>query len=140
MRRRRYQKGSLQKRKQGRSMVWSALWWQDGTRRYRTLGRCSEMSQGRARYALDGILQPLNRAAEERHEKPTYTFGEFVTLKYLPFCQRKWKDSTAMTTNQRIKHNLVEELGSFQIDSIKRIKREQLRDFLEKKVYRRAVL
>ena len=60
-----------------------------------------------------------------------------VTLKYLPFCQRKWKDSTAMTTNQRIKHNLVEELGSFQIDSIKR---EQLRDFLEKKVYRRAVL
>ena len=37
----------------------------------------------------------------------------------------------------RVWHNLVEELGSFQIDSIKR---EQLRDFLEKKVYRRAVL
>src|SRR5437899_2730112 len=53
MRRRRYQKGSLQKRKQGHSMVWGALWWEEGIRRYRTLGKCSEMSQGRARFMLD---------------------------------------------------------------------------------------
>src|SRR5438552_3810456 len=105
MRRKRYQKGSLQKRKHGRSRMWVALWWQDGSRRYRTLGTCCKMSQGEARLALDSILQPLNRTAQDAQDT-TCTLGEFVTAKYLPFCLRKWKESTAQTTKQRIEHNL----------------------------------
>src|SRR6266853_746976 len=64
--RRWYQKGSLQKRKHRRFNVWAALWWENGHRRYRTLGRCSAMAQGEARLLLDAIMQPLNRAVQER--------------------------------------------------------------------------
>ena len=101
MRRRRYQKGSLQKRKQGRFQVWSLLWWHDAARRYQTLGRCSDMTQGQARVKADAILGPLNQASQEQQDKASFTLGQFVTSKYLPFCERKWKDSTAMTTKQR---------------------------------------
>src|SRR5438132_2774598 len=130
MRRRRYQKGSLQKRKHGRFRMWVALWWQDGSRRYRTLGSCFKMSQGEARLALDAILQPLNRTAQDGQDTK-YTLGEFVTTKYLPFCLRKWKESTAQTTKQRIEHNLVAELGNVQLE---KLDREQLQDFLEQRV------
>jgi len=88
------------------------------------------MTQGEARLLLDAIMQPLNRAAQERQEKPTYTLREFVTSKYLPFCRRKWKDYTAGTTKQRIEHNLVKDLGDHELGSLGR---EQLQDFLEKK-------
>ena len=130
MRRKRYQQGSLQKRKQGRSMVWGALWWEDGSRRYRTLGKCSEMSQGRARFLLDELMRPLNQTAQERQEKKKYTFREFVKEKYLPFCQRKWKESTAATSKERIRYHLTGDLGMFEMSSFSR---EQLQDFLDKK-------
>src|SRR5690349_19717593 len=85
MRRKRYQKGSLQRRKHRRRVIWAALWWQDGSRRYRTLGLCSKMTQSEARLALNSIILPLNRAAQERQEKPRYTVGQFIDSKYLPF-------------------------------------------------------
>src|SRR5207302_8147632 len=69
-------------------------------------------------------------ATQDRQDEPILTFGKFVNTKYLPFCERKWKDSTAMTTKQRINHNLVEELGSQPLGSLNR---EQLQDLLEKK-------
>jgi len=131
MRRRRYQKGSLQKRKHRGTRVWVALWWENGRRRYRTLGLCCRMSQGEARVLLDAIMRPLNEAAQqERQEAPSYTLGEFVTSKYLPFCARKWKESTAQTTKQRIGHNIVRDLGTVKLGDIGR---EQLQDFLEQK-------
>jgi hypothetical protein len=83
MRRKRYQKGSLQKRKHGRFMMWVGLWRQDGSRLYKTLGRCSEMSQGDARVEFDSIMQPVNREAQEQAKKPVYTFKDFVTSKLL---------------------------------------------------------
>jgi len=131
--RRWYQKGSLQKRKHRRFNVWAALWWEDGHRRYRTLGRCSAMTQGEARLLLDAIMRPLNQAAQEKTEKPRYTLREFIAEKYLPFCQRKWKESTAGTTKQRIEHNLVKDLGDSELGSLNR---ERLQDFLEIKAVR----
>ena len=95
--------------------MWVALWWEKGHRRYRTLGRCSAISQGEARLLLDAIMQPLNRAAQERPTKPQYSLREFVVSKYLPFCQRKWKESTAGTTKQRIDHHLVKDLGDLEL-------------------------
>lgn len=68
--RRWYQKGSLQKRKHRRFKVWAALWWQDGHRRYRTLGRCSAMSQGEARLLLDAIRsRSTERLKSERRSR-----------------------------------------------------------------------
>lgn len=139
MRRKRYQKGSLQKRKQGRSMVWVALWWEEGSRRYRTLSKCSEMSQGRARFLLDELMRPLNQPAptpapvkqqEERQEKKKYKLREFVKEKYLPFCERKWKESTTATSKDRIGYHIVGDLGMLEMSSVSR---EQLQDFLDEK-------
>ena len=132
MRRKRYQKGSLQKRRHGRFMMWVALWWEDGSRRYQTLGRCSKMSQGESRVLLEAILYPLNQAAQEP-ERRRVTFREFVSSTYLPFCHRKWKESTARTTKHRVEHNLVKELGDSELGTLSR---EQLQDFLETKVTR----
>lgn len=131
--RRWYQRGSLQKRKHRRFNVWVALWWQDGHRRYRTLGRCSAITQGQARLALDAIMEPLNRAAREQVEKPKYTLREFVTSKYLPFCDRKWKESTAKTTKQRIGNLLLNDLGDRPMEALGR---EDLQDCLERQVAR----
>ena len=47
MRRRRFQKGSLQLRKHGNRRVWVVLYYgQKGERRYHTLGLASEMKKG----------------------------------------------------------------------------------------------
>lgn len=112
--------------------MWVALWWQDGSRKYQTLGRCSQLNQGAARLQLDTILEPLNRAAQVP-DKPKFTFREFVESKYLPFCQRKWKESTARTTKQRIDNLLLKKLGDFWLE---KLRREQLQDFLEQIVAR----
>jgi len=109
-------------------MVWVALWWQDGSRRYKTLGRCTQMTHGEARLQLDGIVGPLNRAAQDGPKQ--YKLREFVEEKYLPFSLRKWKESTIGTSKQRIRHHLLEELGDSELHLLKR---EGLQDFLEQK-------
>lgn len=49
MRRRRFQKGSLQLRKHGNRRVWVVLYYDDrGERRYSTLGWASEINKGEA--------------------------------------------------------------------------------------------
>jgi hypothetical protein len=58
------------------------------------------------------------------------TFKEFVEKKYLPFCQRKWKESTTTTSKERISYRLTRDLGMFAMSSFSR---EQLQDFLDKK-------
>jgi integrase len=88
------------------------------------------MSQGQARLLLDAIMNPLNRTAQDRQERPKYTIRDFVALTYLPFCLRKWKESTAQTSKQRIEHHLVGDLGSLLLESVGR---EELQEFLENK-------
>jgi hypothetical protein len=98
--RRRYQKGSLQLRKQGGVWVWLGMWREGEHRRTKTLGQKSEMTEAEAKALLDGILAPLNA----KQEPPTgnMQFGAYVREVYFPFCRRKWKRSTRMTTEDRI--------------------------------------
>src|SRR5579864_6529798 len=125
----RYQKGSLHRRKHGKSMMWVGLYRDaSGSRRYRTLGSCSKMSHREARVELDSILHPINLKFLEREGQARYTFREYVESKYLPFCQRKWKESTAQTSKQRIESLLLRGLGGSDLGSLKR---ERLQDFLE---------
>ena len=60
MRRKRFQKGSLQARKHGRHRVWVAAWWEAGSRRSKVLGRCSQMSKAEAESALSAMLRDIN--------------------------------------------------------------------------------
>jgi len=128
MRRKRFQKGSLQERKHGRHRVWLACWWQEGSRRSKVLGRCSQMSKGEAESALSGILQPIN--AGTGGARPVYTFRAFVETVFLPFARRTWKASTASTSTAAVQLHLVPEFGN---ELLQNMGRERLQDFLDKK-------
>ena len=127
MMRKRYQKGSL-RRVNGR---WIAQWWEESHRRKRTLGLVSQMTKSRARLELDGILAPIN----SRQDVPSTkcTFGDFVKHVYLPFYRRKWKDSTAFTTEHRIKTHVTSE---FSVRTLGSFTRDELQSFLDSKAQR----
>ncbi|MFN3325857.1 MAG: tyrosine-type recombinase/integrase [Bryobacteraceae bacterium] len=129
MRRKRFQKGSLQARKHGRHRVWVASWWEDGSRRSKVLGLCSKMTKGEAEAAMAAILQPVNEGTA-RGPKPVYTFGQYVENVYLPHGRRGWKESTAGTSEQIIRKHLLPE---FAHDLLHTTRRDQLQDFLDRK-------
>jgi hypothetical protein len=110
MRRKRFQKGSLQERKHGRHRVWVACWWENGGRRSKVLGRCSRIGKGVAEGILSAILQPVN-AGVGQSVRPVYTFGQYIERVYLPFCRRSWKESTDGTSEQIVRTHLVEAFG-----------------------------
>jgi len=129
MRRKRFQRGSLQKRKHGRHRVWVACWWEDGVRRSKVLGRRSQMGPAEAEAILSALLQPVNSGVA-RAAKPVYTFHQFINEGYLPFCRRGWKESTAGTSDQIVKTHLVTAFGPALLHAIRR---EEMQDFLDRK-------
>ena len=60
MRRKRFQKGSLQSRKNGKHRMWVAFYYEEGERRCRTLGPCSQMSKSEAEAVLSSVLREIN--------------------------------------------------------------------------------
>src|SRR6266481_2645458 len=61
--RRRFQRGSLQKRKSGGCWQWIAFWREDRRRRSQLLGPCSDMSRAEALVAIAKLLEPVNANA-----------------------------------------------------------------------------
>ncbi|MEO8593676.1 MAG: tyrosine-type recombinase/integrase [Candidatus Solibacter sp.] len=129
MRRKRFQKGSLQARKHGRHRVWVAAWWEDGSRRSKVLGCCSQMSKAEAESVLSGMLRDINSGVTQM-AKPVYTVEQFINGVYLPFGRRSWKESTAGTSEQIVKSHLIPEFGKQLLHAIRR---EELQDFLDRK-------
>src|SRR5256885_16203749 len=84
MRRKRFQRGSLQNRKHGRHRVWVACWWENGSRRSKVLGRCSQLGKGEAEAIVSAILRPVNSGVTQV-AKPVYTFEQFIKEVDLPF-------------------------------------------------------
>ena len=64
-RRRRFQRGSLQKRQSSGGWNWIAFWWEDGRRRGQLLGPCSRMSRPEALAEMGKRLQSINAHAGE---------------------------------------------------------------------------
>jgi integrase len=129
MRRKRFQKGSLQARKHGRHRVWVACWWEDGGRKSKVLGRCSQMGKEEAESALAAMLHPINSGVTQM-AKPVYTFEQFITEVYLPFCRRSWKESTAGTSEQIVNTHLITAFGPMMLQAIRR---DDMQDFLGRK-------
>jgi integrase len=129
MRRKRFQKGSLQSRKHGRHRVWVAFWYQSDGKHSKVLGRASQMTKSDAEAVLSAILRPINCGAAQG-AKPVYTFEQFIKDVYLPFCRRNWKESTAGTSEQIVQTHLVPELGGCLLHGIRR---EELQDLLDRK-------
>ena len=129
MRRKRFQKGSLQSRKHGRHRVWVAFWYQSDGRHSKVLGRNAQMTKSDAEAVLSSILRTINSGAGQTTQ-PVYTFAQFIDGVYLPFCRRSWKESTAGTSEQIINSHLVPEFGRNLLHSIGRA---ELQDFLDRK-------
>jgi integrase len=129
MRRKPFQKGSLQTRKHGRHRVWVAFWWEDGIRRCKMLGRQSQMTKAEAEAVLSAVLRGTISGVAHT-TRAIYTFEQFTNDVYLPFCRRSWKESTAGTSEQIVKSHLIPEFGKTLLHALLR---GQLQDLLDRK-------
>jgi len=112
LKRRRFQKGSLQLRRRGKAKKWVVLYYDDaGHRRYHTLG-AGTMTKTAAQGLRDGFMRTVNGSdePEDGRSRPVL-LREFIDQVYLPFQRGKWKKSTQGTSENRIMHHIVKELG-----------------------------
>src|SRR5215831_20243794 len=128
-RRRRFQRGSLQKRKSAGGLNWIAFWWQDHHRRSQTLGPCAEMTRAEALAQMAKLLQPVNAHAGQVLPR-VWTLADWIRDSFLPFSRRRWKLSTASTTGDRIRKHILTDLGPLEMASITRVRLQQ---YLEQK-------
>jgi integrase len=86
------------------------------------------MTKTEAQAVLNEILGPLN--ARQEPQTASMQIGAFIRDVYYPFCRRKWKRSTRMTTEQRINCYLIPELED---SELRAIGRTSLQDLLDRK-------
>jgi integrase len=125
--RQRFQNGCVRKSKDGR--YWVGQWREDGRLRSRVLGKVSKVTKSTAREKLADVVKPINERAAYAPEKDI-TVKDYVERIYLPFYKRKWKESTAMTNEDRVNHHIVAEFGPHQLRSLTR---DDLQRFLDSK-------
>src|SRR5215813_1985047 len=131
-RRRRFQRGSLQKRTSANGLNWIAFWWQDHHRRSQILGPCAEVTRPEALAQMAKLLQPVNADAGKILPR-VWTLADWIRYSFLPFSRRHWKLSTASTTGDRIHKHILTDLGTLKIASITR---DLLQHYLEQKAAR----
>jgi len=97
--------------------MWVLLYRDGSTRKYATLGLYSKMSKSQAEERRDELLNEVNTRNASAPD-PEITFGEFLEGVALPFLRSKWKRSTAVTTQNRIKHHLGGEFAEKRLCSL----------------------
>ena len=131
MRRRRFQKGSLQLRRHADRRVWVVLYYDEKSeRRYHTLGWASEMNKGTADEKRQEFMREINGGARTTGAIRPPTVAEFLNQVYLPFYLGKWKESTAGTSENRLRHHIEKELGAHRLEDLTLA---PLQQFLERK-------
>lgn len=131
VKRRRFQKGSLQLRRRGKVKKWVVLYYDDGGhRRYHTLG-VGSLTKTAAQQLRDDFMRSVNGSEEpETGGLRAVLLREFVVQVYLPFQRGKWKRSTQGTSENRIRHHVLTELGD---TALKDFTLRPLQGFLERK-------
>jgi integrase len=118
MRRRRFQKGSLQARRHGKKRVWVVQYWDaDGHHRYHTIGRMADLTKSQAGEEQVKFMRTINGGDGEPQEVRPILVSEFVNQVYLPFQRGKWKGSTKGTSENRIQFHIVGDLGNHHLES-----------------------
>ena len=130
MRRKRRQRGSLQRVKQGSRFMWVVKYYNiNGRRRQTTLGQAARMTKAEAQVERERFMATINEDAAERlAPRDPPMLGEFIVGTYLPFKRRRWKLSTAVTTEDRIRRHIVKEIGDQSIDKLDRSALQELLD------------
>jgi integrase len=107
-------------------MVWLGTWWEHGHRKAKTLGKVAEMTKTDATAELDKHVRPVN----EQRGAVEYTLQGFTRQIVFPWYERKWKASTKQTTEDRIDHHVMKELGNKKLTALNRT---VLQNFLDAK-------
>src|SRR5262245_58788444 len=117
LKRRRFQKGCLQLMKRGGEKRWVVFYYDsDRKRRCHTIG-IGKMTKTDAEKERDEFMRAINGIEEpEPGGTRPLLFSEFIEQTYLPFQRKKWKDSTAGTTENRIQHHIVKGIGANALD------------------------
>lgn len=113
MRKRRFQKGSLQQVRRGKAKRWVVLYYDAaGKRRFYTLRGAGNMTKSQAEKERDEFMRTINGCDQPNADglRPVL-LREFIEQKYLVFQRKKWKASTAGTSENRIQHHIVNGIG-----------------------------
>ncbi len=117
MRRRRYQKGSLQARRHGKKRVWVVQYYDTGGHhRYHTLGRMCDLTKSQAEERQNDFMRSVNGGEAASDRVRPVLLGEFVDQIYLPYQRGKWKRSTKGTSESRIRAHIIKDLGNVQME------------------------
>ena len=106
-------------------------------RRYHTLDWASEMNKGQADEKRQEFMREINGGARTTGAIRPPTVAEFLNEVYLPFYLGKWKESTAGTSENRLRHHIEKELGGHRLQDLTLA---PLQQFLERKGGSRAVV
>jgi len=118
MKRRRYQKGSLQKRRHGKQRVRAVQYYDaEGHHRYHALGRMCDMNKTQAEQDQVAFMREINGGDAEPDRVRPVLVSEFVNQTFLPFYRGKWKGSTKDTSENRILFHIVGDLGNSQMET-----------------------
>jgi integrase len=97
--------------------MWILQYRDGGSKKYHTIGLYSKMSKSDAQQAQAEFMKEVNLRAAAAPD-PHITFGDFLEGVALPFLRSKWKRSTMDTTENRIRHHLLEEFGGEKLESL----------------------
>lgn len=119
------QRGSLKRIKLRGVNYWRGQWRENGHGRSKLFGRCSDVKRADAQAELKKVLGADNRVALPRAGQ---SLREYVERFYLVQRSRKWKASTASTTERAIQLYILRDLGSGMLATFTRI---DLQDHLD---------
>jgi integrase len=121
------QRGSLKPVKYQGAKAWRAQWREAGKGRTRILWRCADLSRGEARAELDRIVAAVS--GREFQAAPIVdTLRQYTENEYLAQMTRRWKASTAATTEQIIETHILCEIGARPLAAITRKELQALLD------------
>jgi hypothetical protein len=131
LKKRRFQKGSLQQVRRGKAKRWVVLYYNAaGKRRYHTLRGAGSMTKSQADKERDEFMRTINGCDSPGEGGLRPMLWEFVEQKFLPFQRGKWKKSTAGTSESRIQHHIVKGIGDL---AVKDFSLTSLQAFLDRK-------
>lgn len=109
---------------------WAGVYYdENGTRRYVTLGPKTELKKAEAQNKLDQIVGAINVIRVARDATASTTLAQYVEGVYLAHGRRKWKASTAGTTEQRLRSHIIGgELAAFRLSELNRLNMQAFLD------------
>src|SRR5262249_24153414 len=110
--RRRFQKGSVKKR----DGAWVGQWWENNHRRNVVLGRVAQMRKAEAMNKVADAVRPIN--SRQVPFNPEMLLKDFINGVYFVVHRRRWKGSTRMTVEYRVKFHIDAEFDESKMYSI----------------------